>query len=112
MSLREGESQQRKAVKGIASIVQGVAGFLLTAPIPFYLFFSGGTLDSLAAAFLSIPVSVASVILIVGVLLKFRMWMPAMVGGGLGLFVATAAAILFLIFYIFVSLFFSFLGGG
>lgn len=104
----------RLVVKGVAYIAQGVAGFLLVVSAGLYVYFSafGGILlgssgSGMGTAFVSLPVLVISVLLLAGTLLKFREWLPAAVGGGAGLLVATG----FLVFIFILYLYTSFVGG-
>jgi hypothetical protein len=102
----------RLAVKGIVYITQGIAGFLLVVSAGLYLYFSafGDILlgsSGIGAAFVSIPVLAVSAFLLIGTLLKFRVWLPAVLGGGAGLMAATGFLVLIFIFYLLAS----FMGG-
>ena len=104
----------RQTVKGIVYFTQGVAGFLLVVSVGLYLYLSafgsillGNLAGGIGEAFVSIPVLIVSVFLLIGTLLKFRVWLPAVLGGGAGLLVATG----FLVFIFILYLYASFMGG-
>jgi hypothetical protein len=65
-------------------LTQGIAGFLVVSSGCLFLFFLW---------FGYFAVLVASAILLIGTVLKFRIWVPAVAGGGLGLLAAVATII-------------------
>jgi MFS superfamily sulfate permease-like transporter len=74
----------------LACIVQGIAGFLLTASPGFFLLFSG-------FRYMFPVLVVVCVLLIVGSHLKVQVWEPAKVGGRFGIVVliVTFVSVLF-----------------
>lgn len=90
-------------------MVQGIVGFLAVGSWCLYLFFSTfGFTSGIGLESISIPILVASALLTIGTLLKFRIWVPAAVGGGLGLL----AAVGYIVWFLIVSLFVGFAASG
>ena len=81
-------------VTGLTSVVQGFAAFVLTGSLSFSLLF-----DAFGGGIGVGEVLVAVVLLgllVFGILRKFGMWIPAAVGGAVGVVVGIILALFFL----------------
>jgi hypothetical protein len=79
----------------IASAGEGLAAFFLTASLTLSILVLalGGT-----GAWEPVPISILSALLLIGISLKFRMWIPAVVGG----FVGFLTSVVFLPYLVYV----------
>ena len=94
-----------EVVRWMAQFGQGAAAFLCTSSLGIASVFS--LLLGVGIGAEPIAISIVSLLLLIVILLKYRIWMPALIGGGLGLGVTVIAGAVLFVLWLIVG----FLGG-